>query len=119
MLEIFLEMFGFKCELKYFLPFKTDGQAECTIQVLEYIFMANMIDFKGNWDDNLSLIAFPYKKSYHSSIHLVLMKLFMGRRCRSIIGWIEVGKAGLIEPNFNSPSYGEGNGDSREIENST
>ena len=67
-------MFGFKCELKYFLPFKTDGQAECTIQVLEYIFMANMIDFKGNWDDHLPLIEFSYNKSYHSSIKIAPYK---------------------------------------------
>ena len=37
---------------------QTDGQAERTIQTLEDILRACIIDFKGSWDDHLSLIEF-------------------------------------------------------------
>ena len=37
---------------------QTDGQAERTIQTLEDMFRACVIDFKGIWDDHLPLIEF-------------------------------------------------------------
>ena len=37
---------------------QTDGQAERTIQTLEDMLRACIIDFKGSWDDHLSLIEF-------------------------------------------------------------
>ncbi|KAH0709589.1 hypothetical protein KY284_011016 [Solanum tuberosum] len=46
----------------------TDGQAECTIQTLEDMLRACVIDFRGSWDDHLPLIVFAYNNSYHSSI---------------------------------------------------
>ncbi|WMV08025.1 hypothetical protein MTR67_001410 [Solanum verrucosum] len=52
----------------HFLP--TDGQVERTIQTLEYMLRAFVIDFKGNWDDHLPLIEFAYNNSYHSSIQM-------------------------------------------------
>ncbi|WMV58527.1 hypothetical protein MTR67_051912 [Solanum verrucosum] len=53
------------------------------------------IDFKGNWDDHLPLIEFAYNNSYHSSIQMAHYEALYGRRCRSLIGWFEVGEAGL------------------------
>jgi len=44
---------------------QTDGQAKNTIQTLENIFRACVIDFKDNWDDHLPLIEFAYNNSYH------------------------------------------------------
>ena len=35
---------------------QTDGQAERTIQTLEDMLRACIIDFKGSWDDHLPLI---------------------------------------------------------------
>ena len=37
---------------------QTDGQAEHTIQTLEDMLRACVIDFKGSWDDHLPLIEF-------------------------------------------------------------
>ncbi|WMV33543.1 hypothetical protein MTR67_026928 [Solanum verrucosum] len=76
----------------------TDGQPERIIQTLENMFRACVIDFKGNWDDHLPFIEFAYNNSYHSSIYMALYKVFYGRRCRSTIGWFEVGEAELIGP---------------------
>ena len=47
-----------------------DGQAERTIQTLEDMLRACVIDFKGRWDDHLPLIEFAYNNSYHSSIQM-------------------------------------------------
>ena len=57
-----------------------------------------MIDFKGIWDDNLPLIEFTYNNSYQSSIQMTLYEALYGLRCRSPIGWFEVGEAALIGP---------------------
>ena len=47
---------------------RTDGQAECTTDILEDVFRACVIDFNGSWDDHLPLIEFAYNNSYQSSI---------------------------------------------------
>ena len=47
---------------------QTDGQAERTIQTLEDILRACLIDFKSIWDDHFSLIEFAYNNIYHSII---------------------------------------------------
>ena len=47
---------------------QTDGQLERTIQTLEDMLRACVIDFKGSWDTHLSLMKFSYNKSYQSSI---------------------------------------------------
>ena len=51
-----------------------------------------MIDFKGSWDDHLPLIEFAYNNSYHSSIQIALYEALYGRKCRSPVGWFEVGE---------------------------
>ena len=47
---------------------QTNGQAEATIQTLEDMLRACVIDFNGSWDDHLPLIEFAYNNSYQSSI---------------------------------------------------
>ncbi|WMV50772.1 hypothetical protein MTR67_044157 [Solanum verrucosum] len=59
---------------------------------------ACVIDYKGSWDDHLLLIEFAYNNSYHSSIQMTPYEALYGRRCRSPIGWFEVGEAALIGP---------------------
>ncbi|KAH0670724.1 hypothetical protein KY285_025700 [Solanum tuberosum] len=77
---------------------QTDGQAERTIQTLEEMLRACVIDFKGNWDDYLPLIELAYNNSHHSSIGMAPFKALYGRRCRSPVGWFEVGEIALIGP---------------------
>ena len=57
-----------------------------------------MIDFKGSWDDHLPLIEFAYNNSYHSNIQMASYEALYGRRCRSPVGWFEVGEAALVGP---------------------
>ena len=77
---------------------QTDGQAERTIQTLEDMLRACIIDFKGSWDDHLLLIEFAYNNSYHSSIQMAPYEALYGRKCRSPIGWFDVGETKLIGP---------------------
>ncbi|KAH0689476.1 hypothetical protein KY289_016834 [Solanum tuberosum] len=42
------------------MDFIIDGQAKRTIQILDDMLRACVIDFKGNWDDHLSFIEFAY-----------------------------------------------------------
>ncbi|XP_019244332.1 PREDICTED: uncharacterized protein LOC109224199 [Nicotiana attenuata] len=79
---------------------KTDGQAERTIQTLEDMLRACVLDFKGNWDDHLPLIEFAYNNSFHASIQMAPFEALYGRRCRSPIGWFELGEAELIGPDL-------------------
>ncbi|WMV33702.1 hypothetical protein MTR67_027087, partial [Solanum verrucosum] len=48
----------------------------------------------------LSTIFHPQIDGYHSSIQIVLYEAIYGRRCRSHIGWLEVGEARLIGPDL-------------------
>ncbi|KAH0672236.1 hypothetical protein KY284_023323 [Solanum tuberosum] len=77
---------------------QTDGQAERTIQTLEDMLRACVIDFKGSWDDHISLIEFAYNNSHHSSIQIAPYESLYGRRCRSPVSWFEVGEVALIGP---------------------
>ncbi|KAJ9560821.1 hypothetical protein OSB04_005981 [Centaurea solstitialis] len=47
---------------------QTDGQSERTIQTLEDMLRACVLDFGGSWDTYLPLAEFSYNNSYHSSI---------------------------------------------------
>ena len=77
---------------------QTDGQTERTIQTLEDMFRVCVIDFRGNWDDHLPLIEFSYKNSFHSSIGMAPFEELYGRRCRSVVGWFEVGESSILGP---------------------
>ncbi|GKC51213.1 putative reverse transcriptase domain-containing protein [Tanacetum coccineum] len=47
---------------------QTDGQSERTIQTLEDMLRACVIDFGSSWDRHLPLVEFSYNNSYHASI---------------------------------------------------
>ncbi|GKC00720.1 reverse transcriptase domain-containing protein [Tanacetum coccineum] len=47
---------------------QTDGQSERTIQTLEDMLRAYVIDFGKGWDRHLPLVKFLYNNSYHTSI---------------------------------------------------
>ncbi|GJS84651.1 putative reverse transcriptase domain-containing protein [Tanacetum coccineum] len=75
-----------------------DGQSECTIQTLEDMLRACVIDFGGNWDVHLPLVEFSYNNSYHSSIRCAPFEALYGRKCKSPVLWAEIGESSLIGP---------------------
>ena len=77
---------------------QTDGQGESTIQTLEDLLRACVIDLKGNWDDHFPLNELAYNNSYHSSIGMASFEALYDRRYRSPIGWFEVREVALIGP---------------------
>ncbi|KAI3799955.1 hypothetical protein L1987_35261 [Smallanthus sonchifolius] len=77
---------------------QTDGQSERTIQTLEDMLCACVIDFGGNWDTHLPLAEFSYNNSYHTSIKAAPFEALYGRKCRSPLCWAEVGEKHLTGP---------------------
>ncbi|KAD4585146.1 hypothetical protein E3N88_22747 [Mikania micrantha] len=71
---------------------QTDGQSERTIQTLEDMLRACIIDFGGSWDDHLPLVEFSYNNSYHASIGMPPYEALYGRRCRTPVCWGGVGQ---------------------------
>nr|GEZ66176.1 putative reverse transcriptase domain-containing protein [Tanacetum cinerariifolium] len=77
---------------------ETDGQSERTIQTLEDMLRACIIDFEKSWDRHLHLVEFSYNNNYHTSIKAASFEALYGRKCRSSICWAEVGDAQLTGP---------------------
>ncbi|GJU49477.1 putative reverse transcriptase domain-containing protein [Tanacetum coccineum] len=77
---------------------QTDGQSERTIQMLEDMLRACVIDFGSSWDRHLPLIEFSYNNSYHASIKAAPYEALYGRKCRSPVCWSEVGDSQLTGP---------------------
>ncbi|GJZ14451.1 putative reverse transcriptase domain-containing protein [Tanacetum coccineum] len=77
---------------------QTDGQSERTIQTLEDMLRACVLDFEGSWDVHLPLVKFSYNNSYHSNVRCAPFEALYGRKCRSPIMWAEVGEGQLIGP---------------------
>ena len=79
---------------------QTDGQSERTIQILEDMLRACVLEFGGSWSNYLPLIEFSYNNSYQASIQMAPFEALYGRRCRSPIGWFELGEARLVGPDL-------------------
>ncbi|GJT19730.1 reverse transcriptase domain-containing protein [Tanacetum coccineum] len=77
---------------------KTDGQSERTIQTLEDMLRACVIDFGKGWEKHLPLVEFSYNNSYHASIKAAPFEALYGRKCRSPVCWAEVGDVQLTGP---------------------
>ncbi|GKA44385.1 putative reverse transcriptase domain-containing protein [Tanacetum coccineum] len=77
---------------------KTNGQSERTIQTLEDMLRACVLDFGKNWDRHLPLVEFSYNNSFHTSIKAPPFEALYGRKCRSPMCWAEVGDAQLTGP---------------------
>ncbi|GJV67619.1 putative reverse transcriptase domain-containing protein [Tanacetum coccineum] len=76
---------------------ETDGQSERTIQTLEDMLRACVIDFGKGWVKHLPLAEFSYNNSIHSAKGRTLLRPY-GRKCRSPVCWAEVGEAQLTGP---------------------
>ncbi|GJX29701.1 putative reverse transcriptase domain-containing protein, partial [Tanacetum coccineum] len=77
---------------------RDNGQSKRTIQTLEDMLRACVMDFGKGWDRHLPLIEFSYNNNYHTSIKAAPFEALYGRKCRSPICWAEVGDAQLTGP---------------------
>ena len=79
---------------------QTDGQSERTIQVLEDMLRACVLDHKGCWEEHLPLVEFAYNNSYQASIQMAPYEALYGRPCRSPLCWTEVGESSITGPDL-------------------
>ena len=79
---------------------QTDGQSERTIQTLEDMLCACILDLKGSWEEDLPLVEFAYNNSYQASIQMAPYETLYGRPCRSPVCWTEVGERSAICPDL-------------------
>ncbi|GJV43486.1 putative reverse transcriptase domain-containing protein [Tanacetum coccineum] len=71
---------------------QTDGQSEHTIQTLEDMLRAYVIDFGGSWDVHLPLSKFSYNNSYHSSLRCAPFEALLCRKCGCLGYGQEIGE---------------------------
>ncbi|GJT05678.1 putative reverse transcriptase domain-containing protein [Tanacetum coccineum] len=71
---------------------QTDGQSERTIQTLEDMLRACVINFGNGSDRHLPLVEFSYNNSYHTSIKAAPFEALYGRKCRSPVCWTEAAR---------------------------
>ncbi|XP_073025085.1 uncharacterized protein [Primulina eburnea] len=79
---------------------QTDGQTERTIQTLEDMLRAYVMDFKSVWQSYIPLVEFAYNNSYQSSIQMAPFEALYGRRCRSPLYWDDVDRAAVTGPDM-------------------
>ncbi|GKA71064.1 putative reverse transcriptase domain-containing protein [Tanacetum coccineum] len=77
---------------------QTSGQSERTIQTLDDMFRACVIDFGKGWVNHLPLVEFSYNNSYHASIKAASFEALYGQKCRSPVCWAEVREVQLTGP---------------------
>ncbi|GJW83736.1 putative reverse transcriptase domain-containing protein [Tanacetum coccineum] len=70
-----------------------DGHSERTIQTLEDMLRACVIDFGSSWDVHLPLAEFSYNNSW-----CALFEALYGRKCRLPVLWAKIGEGSLIGP---------------------
>ena len=77
---------------------QTDGQLERTIQILEDMLRACVLDLKGSWEEHLPLVDFANNNSYQASIQMTPYEALYRRPCQSPICWTEVGESSITGP---------------------
>ena len=79
---------------------QTDGQSERTIQVLEDMLRACVLDHKGSWEDHCSLWNSPTTTVTRASLQMAPYEALYGRPCRSPLCWTEVGESSITGPDL-------------------
>ena len=99
-LEEFPEGHGDTAVDEYCFSSSNGWQSERTIQILEDMLRACVLDLKGSWEEHLPLVEFVYSNNYQASIQMVPYEALYGRPCRSLICWTEVGESSITSPDL-------------------
>ena len=111
-------MLGIRLDLSTSYHPQSDGQTERTIQTLEDMLCACVIDFEGSWDVHLPLVKFSYNNNYHTSIQCTPYEALYGHKCRSPLSWLEVGDVQLKRPDIVQENHEQDHDDPGKTENS-
>ncbi|GJZ14415.1 reverse transcriptase domain-containing protein, partial [Tanacetum coccineum] len=96
------EALGTRLDMSMAYHPQIDSQSERTIQTLEDMLKAYVLDFGGSWDVHFPLVEFSYNNSYHSSVRCAPFEALYGRKCRSPILWAKVREGQLLGPELKS-----------------
>ena len=77
----FQKTMGIQLMISTTFHMQTDGQSERTIQVLEDMLRACVLDLKGSWEEHLPLVEFSYNNSYQASIQMAPYEALYVRPC--------------------------------------
>ncbi|GJX97809.1 putative reverse transcriptase domain-containing protein [Tanacetum coccineum] len=69
---------------------QTEGQSKRTIQTLEDMLRACVIDFGNGWVKHFPLVEFSYNNSYHASIKDAPFEALYGQKCCLLVCWAEI-----------------------------
>nr|GEV16038.1 putative reverse transcriptase domain-containing protein [Tanacetum cinerariifolium] len=88
---------------------ETDEQSERTIQTLEDMLRACVIDFGKGWVNHFSLVKFSYNNSYHASIKTIPFEALYGQKDMVMLkaspwkGVVCFGKRRKLNPRYVGP----------------
>ena len=77
---------------------QTDGQTERTIQSLEDLLRACILEQGVSWVEYIPLIELTYNNNFYFSIGMASFEALYGRRCRTLLCWYESGESALLGP---------------------
>ncbi|XP_073133545.1 uncharacterized protein [Henckelia pumila] len=79
---------------------RIDGKSEQTIQTLEDMLRAVLLDFGTSWQDSLPLVEFSYNNSYQASIEMNYFEALYGNKCRSSLFWDDISDVPVTGPDM-------------------
>nr|GEY54183.1 putative reverse transcriptase domain-containing protein [Tanacetum cinerariifolium] len=94
----FQKALGTRLDISTAYHLETNGQSERTIQTLEDMLCACVIDFRNGWERHLPLIEFSYNNSYHASIKDTPFEALYGRKVHSTFNVSNLKKCLSDEP---------------------
>jgi hypothetical protein len=71
---------------------QTDGQTKRVNQILEDMLRACVMEYQGSWDNNMPWAEFSYNNRYQERLKMAPFEVLYGRRCRTLLNWIELGR---------------------------
>ncbi|RDX78308.1 Retrovirus-related Pol polyprotein from transposon 17.6, partial [Mucuna pruriens] len=87
-----------KWEASLWISCLTNGQTKRTIQSLEYLLRACVLEHIGSCDNLLPLMDFTYNNSYHSNTKMAPYGALYGRRCRTSLCLLKLEKSVVLGP---------------------
>jgi hypothetical protein len=58
------------------------------------------MEYPGSWDKNLPWAEFSYNNSYQGSLKMAPFEVLYGRRCHTLLNWIEPGEKVIFGPDI-------------------
>ena len=96
--QAFQKALGMRVNMSTAYHHQTDGQSERTIQTLEDMLRAVVLDWGDSWEKYLPLVEFAYNDSFHTSIGMSPYEALYGRPCRTPLCWTQVGERSMLGP---------------------